>query len=176
VLEAFRIHLPEYQRSLSSAPFYANLTPARRRAIDNYVNNLGPVLSEEVMRLSPVLLDTFAPRIAAIFNEAELGEIRVYMASPAGASLFRRATIAGARGETPTGFTPEEIAGEAAFMTTPAGHTWSARVNEFNAVMHELGFQSVAQAAPGFRARVWSDICALAEEQCPPEMRLGQPT
>jgi hypothetical protein len=171
VLEAFRTNMPEYQRSVSSAPFYADLTAPRRRAIDAYVTNLGPVLSEEVMRMSPILLDTYAPRLAAIFNEDELRDIRTYMQSPAGASLFRRAALAGARRETATDFTIEELAGEAAFSTTVGGRAWQAHVNEFNSLLHDLGYQAVSQTAPTFQARVFREICALAEEQCPPELR-----
>lgn len=176
VLEAFRTHLPSYQRNITGAPFVSQLTPARRSAVESYVNNLGPVLSEEVLRMSPALLDTFAPRIGALFNEAELADIRAYLQSPAGASLFRRAALAGARGETaPIQYTPEELAGEAAFLTTAGGRAWQAQVTPFNALLHDLGYQSVAQTAPNFQARVIREICVLAEEQCPPEMRAGQP-
>lgn len=110
----------------------------------DYLRNVAPIVQEEAVRGAPIIIEQFAPRIAALLSEEHLREVAAYMRSPEGAALTLRSVTDGVRSEAAgqraqTERTEAEAAAEAAFNATPAGRAFNARGPELGAVMRDLG-------------------------------------
>lgn len=172
--QAYSVLAPQFRAQITSSPLYATLTPQRQQAIAAYIDGIGPIGQEEAVRGAPELISRFAPRMALLFSEAELGDISAYMRSPEGSSLFRRSVIDGVNAEATntaanTAPSADETAALERFSQTPGGVAFNARNNELSALMSEIG--QAATGAPHIAARLRSDMCALIGEQCPPGWR-----
>jgi hypothetical protein len=175
---AFTLLGPQIRQSIYAAPFFQTLTPERQQRLHTYTYNLGAVGSEEAVRGAPAVLDAFAPRFAALFNEAELTDIAAFMRSPEGHSASYRSVMLGvdrAMGGLPSQSppTPEQQDTERAalerFAGTAGGAAFNARTTEVNAMLGQIGREITG--APHILSRLKRDMCAILEEQCPPGLQ-----
>jgi hypothetical protein len=170
-LQAFTILAPQFRAQVAATPMFAGLTPARQRALTTYIEAIGPIGQEETLRGASVVIERFAPSLAALFSESELTGIAAYLRTPEGGAYFLRSVQDGVQAEATgqqvnTQASAEETAALAAFEATPAGIAFNARSNEMAALMNEVGRASTG--APHIGVRFRRDMCALLEEQCPP--------
>lgn len=173
-LQAYTVLAPQFRTQITSSPLYAQLTPQRQQAITAYIDGIGPIGQEEAVRGAPDLITRFAPRMALLFSEAELGDISTYMRSPEGSALFRRSVIDGVNAEAnrtapSTAPSPAETEALERFSQTAGGIAFQARTAELGVLMTEVG--QAATGAPHIAARLRRDMCAIVGEQCPPGWR-----
>lgn len=174
-LESFRLIVPMFRQQITASPFYVSLTPQRQAAIDTYMSERMPDIAHgEAMRGVPELLTRFAPRMAALFSEAELADVIAYMRSPESASFIRREMLRGVNAalgndSEATPPTAEEAAAYDRFLQTPGGAAFAARLHQLQPVLREFGYATTS--APPIAARLRRDMCAIAEDQCPPAWR-----
>lgn len=173
--EAFSTLTPDLRNSFVNAPFFAGLSPARQQAVRAYFDRLPGLAADEVMRGAPALVERYTPRTAALFSASELNDIAAFMTTEDGRSIFIDGVRAGvaARGQAaaaPT-FSETQLRALAQFSQTTGGRAWSERSAQFNALLGEAGREAVTSVAPQIRGRMFNDLCALMEQQCPNELR-----
>lgn len=171
---AFELMGHQFRAPIESSRMYASLPAERQQALSNYLRNVAPIVQEEAVRGAPIIIEQFAPRIAALLSEEHLRDVAAYMRSPEGAALTLRSVTDGVRSEAAgqrghTERTEAEAAAEAAFNATPAGRAFNARGVELGAVMRDLGGASVG--GPHIIERLQRDMCAILEDDCPPGWR-----
>lgn len=171
VSEAFSLLSPQFHAQWAQAQFCRDLTPARRRAFDNYFANLAPVAVEVVTPTLPLLVDRYAPQLAEIFSETELNDITLYMRTEGGGSLFRRGVVAGVRNAPPPEMSLAEQEESARFEQTAGGRAWNARADQFNALLAAMARDVIIASQASLRARMARDLCALLQNECTPALR-----
>lgn len=167
--EAARLAGPQVVEAMRTTPFFRSLTEDNQQAIaDYYINDYGTVAREEAIRGGSELIERFAPRFAALFSEAELGDLTALAQSQHGPAALRVMIFSGLRGEQPE-FTPEQIATLESFVNTPGGRVFTTRRTEFQQLGREFG--EAIGGAPTTSGRIQRDMCALIGSQCPAEWR-----
>lgn len=174
-LEAFRLLTPQFRGQIQASPLYAAMDAQRQQAMTDYINGFAQIAQVETMNGAPELLDRFAPRMAALFNERELIDIAAFMRTPSGRSFFLRSVLDGVRAEAPGGTptttqpTEAEAAEFARFGQTAGGIAMNQRDAQLSPLMREFG--EAATGAPHISQRLQRDLCAIAGDQCPPPWR-----
>ncbi len=162
---AFSQLKPYFLALITNTRFFATLSADKQRAMVAYFDHdIIAAANEEVMIAAPGVLDRFAPRIAAMFSDAELTDIITFARTPDGAAAIHTSVMAGATGFPPA-LTAEQLAALEAFSQTNGGRAWTAQQTEFGALMYELG--RAATSAPNVRARFMRDLCAISGSDCP---------
>jgi hypothetical protein len=119
--------------------------------------------TRETLSAAPAVLDTFAPRLAAFFSDADLQELHAFYGSAEGRSWFLHAAIAGDEGYTPTA---QEARALAEFQNTTAAQYVGATPT-FNEIIARTGIEAVAARSAVIRSTMLMRVCEILGEDCP---------
>jgi len=186
--EASREVVPMLSAQMRSAPFFASLSPERRNAVLDYLENRYPhVVGEMIDARMPFMLDRSAERIAPLFSEHEMIEIAAFLRTePVRSAVFRAlrsGVVDGASGKGDGGdaddvtYTAEEEAAFDRFSRTPAGRAFERNLDPMMDAMTESIMSDFSSLLPELQLRVAQDVCSVLADECPREFRTGpQPT
>lgn len=167
---AFQQVMPYFRVQIQSTRFFELLPPERQRALLDYFDNeITAAGMEEVAIATPGVLNRFAPRMAALFSEADLTDIIAFARHPDGAGALHATMLARASGGFPPALTPGQIETLQAFGESATGRVWIQRASEFYDLSYDVG--RAATSAPNVRARFMRDLCAITGPDCPPGWR-----
>lgn len=165
-LQISREATPTLLARTRATPFFSSLSPnAQQAVISYYSNDLPQIAQEEAVRNGPLLIDTFAPRFAAVFAETELQDLTALMHTEHGPSAVLKLIL----GRDPSELTSEELAAFDAFFETPGGRAFGERSEQVEPLMRELGAATTSPSTFGQRIR--RDLCGRLGAECPAEWR-----
>lgn len=175
VEQAFSAQLPAMRQSITNAPFYADLSPARQQALSAYLETLPAVVNQELQAVLPTVVETSAQEMLALFTDREIVDISAFMRSEAVRDTIVRTVLGGVNahfgGAQEPELSPEEEAAFAAFEATPSGIAFAAKSDAFSDAMERsisTGFMSVV---PALQGRMLRDMCDIMGDQCPSQMQ-----
>ncbi len=149
--------------SWANDPGFSNISAARREAIRVYLADDYPrEATEEVLRGAPQALDAAAPRVAALLNDAQIAELDTFLQSEEARTWFVAAIAAGDREYVPTAAESRAIE---RFAARTQGEVWT---EEFNQLVYQIAYDVIAYRAAAVRHGLFSRVCELAGDECPP--------
>lgn len=144
-------------------PGFSNISSARREAIRDYLTNVYPrEATEEVLRGAPQALDAAAPRVALVLSAAQITQLDAFLESDEGHTWFVAAVASGEVEYVPSA---EESRALDRFATQTRGQVWTP---EFNQLIYQITSDVIASRAAAVRHRLFSRVCELAGNECPP--------
>jgi hypothetical protein len=174
--ESFRIISPRTLAQIMQTPFYASLTAPHQHALSTAFDGLPQVLADEAVAGMPDVLDEYSPRLAAVLNEDELGDITRFFSTPEGRSLFMRGLREGIHqgagvADPDAGSAPTDAENQAyaSFAQTRGGQAFEAHRTEIQPLLAQIGQAATSQ--PRVVARMKRELCTAVANQCPPEWR-----
>ncbi|MEQ1811432.1 MAG: DUF2059 domain-containing protein [Terricaulis sp.] len=170
-LEAFRTVTPQIRGQFTATPFYQSLSADKQQAVSAYINDFPPIGQQETMLGAPELIERFAPQLAQIFSEAELGDIAAFMRTPEGQSFFMRSVLDGVNSQETamSSLSQTEMNALMRFSQTPGGAALNERVAQLGPLMRNVG--EAATGSVRVSNRMQRDLCVILAEQCPAQWR-----
>jgi hypothetical protein len=161
--EGFETASSELWTTWANDPGFGTISAARREAIRNYLENDYPrEASEEVLRGAPQVLDAAAPRLLALLDSQQIAQIDSFLESDEGRTWFVAAVASGE-----TEYVPSAAESRALdrFAAQTEGRVWT---EEFNRFIYEVSSEAVSSRAAAVRHRLFTRVCELAGDECPP--------
>lgn len=174
--QTFALLGPTLREQVRATPFYQGLSAQGQSALVAYLDTDFPIMFDrEVDSATPAMMDYAAARLAPIFSEQELRDIKAFMTNPAVQEQYRHGVVVGvyeAAGQTPPpapAISAETAAIVAAFEQTPSGQAFTTRANQVSVIMEETIRNGLN--IPHFQRLMVAGMCQAVGSECPPQLR-----
>ncbi len=144
-------------------PGFASISAVRRETIRAYLADDYPrEATEEVLRGAPQALDAAAPRVAAVLSGAQIAQLDAFLESDEARTWFVAAVASGE-----TEYVPSAAESRALdrFAAQTRGQVWT---EELNQLVDQIAYDVIAYRAAAVRHRLFTRVCELAGDECPP--------